>query len=105
MTVYARNMRQDATYFPPAGQDGFGDLSFGAGVSVKCRWQNKADLFRDQQGREVMSSAIVYVAQEVAIGGRLGLGTVANPADALEVRNVVESPDLRNEKTLVKAWL
>ena len=105
MAVYTRNMRQDATYFPPAGQNGFGDLSFGAGVPVKCRWQNKTDLFRDQQGREVMSSAVVYVAQEVAIGGRLGLGTVASADDALEIRNVGESPDLRNQFTLVKAWL
>ena len=105
MAVYTRNMRQDATYFPPAGQNGFGDLSFGAGVVVKCRWQNKADLFRDQQGREVTSSAVVYVAQEVAIGGRLGLGTVASAVDALEIRNVGESPDLRNGARLVKVWL
>lgn len=105
MAIYSRNMRQDATYFPPAGQDGFGNLSFGAAVAVKCRWQNKADLFRDQQGREVMSSAVVYVAQQVAVGGRLGLGTVASADDALEIRNVGESPDLRNDATLVKAWL
>lgn len=105
MAAYSRNMSQDATYFPPAGQNGFGDLSFGAAVPVKCRWQDKADLFRDQQGREVMSSAVVYVAQGVTVGGRLGLGVVVSADDALEIRNVGGSPDLRNGNTLVKAWL
>jgi hypothetical protein len=102
--IYARNMTQDATYYPPAGQNEYGDLSFGAGVAVKVRWQDKADLFRDAQGREVMSSAVVYVAQEVEIGGKLGLGSAA-VGDTLEIRNVGESPDLKGGKALVKAWL
>lgn len=105
MAIYARNMTQDATYFPPAGQNFAGDLSYGPAVAVKVRWQNKVDLFRDQQGREVVSSAVVYVAQAVEIGGKLGLGVLVSPSDALEIRNVGESPGLRNEKTLVKAWL
>ncbi len=105
MAFYTRNMTQDATYFPPAGQDAFGNLAFGSGVAVKCRWQDKADLFRDAEGREVMSSAIVYVAQAVTIGGRLGLGTVASASDAKEIRNAGESPSLDGRQTLVKAWL
>lgn len=105
MPIYTRNMTQDATYFPPDGQNFAGDLSYGAPVAVKVRWQDKADLFRDQQGREVVSSAVVYVAQAVEIGGKLGLGVMADPADAREIRNVGESPGLRDQKTLVKAWL
>lgn len=98
-------MTQDATYFPPLGQNGFGDLSFGPAVAIKCRWQNKADLFRDQQGREVMSSAIVYVDTQIEVGGRLYLGATAEASDGLEIRNVGESPSLRGNQTLVKAWL
>ena len=105
MAYYARNMTQDATYFPPDGQNAFGDLAFGGPVAVKVRWQNKADLFRDAQGREVMSSAIVYVDQPVTVGGRLGLGVLTDASDAREIRNAGESPSLRGDVILVKAWL
>lgn len=105
MAVYTRNMRQAATYFPPDGQNGFGDLAFGAAVAVLCRWQDKADLFRDTQGREVTSSAVVYVSQAVEVGGKLGLGTMTDAEDAKEIRQVGASPDLRNSATLVKVWL
>ena len=105
MAYYTRNMTQDATYFPPDGQSAFGDLAFGSPVAVKVRWQNKADLFRDAQGREVMSSAIVYVDQPVTVGGRLGLGTLTDANEAREIRNAGESPSLRGDTTLVKAWL
>lgn len=103
--VYSRNMTQIATYFPPAGQDGFGDLSYGSAEAVTVRWQNKADLFRDQQGREVVSSAVVYVDREVQIGGKLGLGAITDPTKAREIRNAGESPSLDGRTKLVKAWL
>lgn len=103
--IYTRNLRQDATYFPSEGTNGFGDPLFGDPVAVKVRWQDKAELFRDTQAREVVSSAIVYVSQEVEVGGRLGLGTLTDPNDAREIRQRGTSPDLRNDKVLVKAWL
>jgi hypothetical protein len=105
MAYYARNMTQDATYFPPDSQNAFGDLAFGSPVAVKVRWQNKADLFRDATGREVMSSAIVYVDRDVVIGGRLGLGTLTDANEAREIRNAGKSPSLRGDVQLVKAWL
>jgi len=105
MPFYTRSMTQDATYFPPNGQNAFGDLSFGAAVAVKVRWQDKADLFRDAQGREVVSSAVVYVDRLVAVGGRLGLGTLSSATTAREIRNVGQSPALHGDTTLVKAWL
>lgn len=94
--TYTHNMPQTATYQPPVGQNGFGDPQFGAAVDVLCRWQDKADLFRDAQGREVVSSAVVYVAQVVEVGGLL---------DGREIRNVALSPSLDGVTQLVKAWL
>ena len=102
--IYARNMTQAATYYPPTGQDGFGNLSFGPGEAVKVRWQDKADLFRDAQGREVVSSAIVYVDQDCAIGGKIGLGS-ASLNEAREIRNVGRTPGLKGQRTLIKLWL
>lgn len=105
MAIYSRNMMQNATYFPPDGQTAFGEVQYGAAQSVLVRWQDKTDLFRDDEGRERVSSAVVYVDQEVAIGGRLGLGTMTDAADAKEIRNVGKTPSLRGDKDLVKAWL
>lgn len=102
--VYSRNMTQAATYYPPAGQNGFGDVSFGGGQSVMTRWQDKAELFRDEQGREVMSSAVVYVNQRCAIGGKIGKDSAAVD-DAREIRQVGISPSLRGDTELVKLWL
>jgi len=99
-----RDMKQAATYYPPNGTNAFGDPQFLAGVSVMVRWEDKSVLFRDAQGREATSSAVVYVAQEVEIAGRLGLGSAALD-DAREIRQVHISPSLRNDERLVQAML
>lgn len=102
--IYTRNMTQAATYYPPTGQDAFGQVSYGAGQDVLVRWQDKADLFRDAQGREVVSSAVVYVNQDCAIGGKIGLGSAA-VTQAREIRNVGRTPSLGGRQELIKLWL
>lgn len=104
MAIYTRNMKQDATYYPPLGQDGFGDLSWGPGVAIKCRWQDKAELFRDTQAREVVSSAIVYPSYDCKVGGKIGLGA-ATVDEAVEIRQRGSSPSLRADQELIKLWL
>lgn len=100
MTLYSDHMTQTASYAAPDGQNGFGDPQFLAAVDVACRWQDKADLFRDSQGREVVSSAVVYVASEVEVGGTLDIGDGPR-----EIRNIGKSPSLDGAETLVKVWL
>lgn len=104
MAIYSRNMTQPATYFPPAGQNGFGDLAYGAAQSVMVRWQDKAELFRDTEAREVMSSAVVYVDQDCEIGGKIGLGS-ATVTEAREIRQLGRTPSLKGDDELVKLWL
>ncbi|MCE8418555.1 hypothetical protein [Rhodovulum sulfidophilum] len=105
MAVYTRGLTQAATYFPPAGVNGFGDPQHGAPVAVVCRWQDKAVLFRDEQGREVTSEAVVYVSQAVEVGGRIGLGALTDPAKAREIRQAGSSPSLRGGTEIITAWL
>lgn len=102
--AYSRNMTQVATYYPPAGQNGFGDVLFGAGQSVMTRWQDRAELFRDERGREVMSSAVVYVDQRCEIGGKIGKSS-ATVTEAREIRQVGITPSLKGRTELVKLWL
>ena len=107
MTAYTQNMTQDATYWPLSANDGFGGGSYGAAVAIKCRWQNAQKLFRDAQGREAVSEAIVYVDRELDNGGKLKLGTVTGspPSDAIEIRAKGSSPSLDGTVTLHKVWL
>lgn len=65
MTAYTRNMKQDATYWAPGPNDGFGGQLMLSPILIKCRWQDQAVLFRDTSGREVTSSAVVYVDRDL----------------------------------------
>ncbi len=110
MPAYTRNMIQRATYWPKTGVDAFGLPTFGAPVSLMCRWQDKAELVRTPEGREVVSASVVYPAQALVVGGWLALGTHVETdpravAEASEIISVGSSPDLAGTTTLYKAWL
>ena len=114
-TPYTGSMTQEATYWPPGTPDGFGGLDFTASVPVlvMCRWQNDAVLFRDAQGREITSSAVVYPDRELALRGFIalgdltssGAGTPSEAAGAFEVRQVAASPSLAGDEILHKVFL
>lgn len=108
MNPYTRNMRQDATFWPPGSNDGFGGVAHGLPVAIKCRWQDQQALARDAEGNEFTSSAIVYTDRALAAEGYLALGTFADddPVEsAREIRQVGSSPNLRQTTELHKAWL
>lgn len=105
------HMHQAATYWPPAGNDGYGLVGFGAPVLIACRWQDTQKMFRDAQGRDVMSEAVVYPDQRVEVGGYLALEdqtATASPRDvgaAREIRQAGVSPSLDDDTELVKVYL
>lgn len=111
MISFARYMPQTLTYWAPGAADGFGGVAYAAPVLVSCRWQDVAELFRDAQGREVMSAAIVYPAIPLALRGYTALSdhtAFASPrqvAGAREIRQTGFSTDLDNTESLNKLWL
>lgn len=111
MTPFIRNMNQSATYWPRGSTpDGFGNLNFSPPLSIKVRWQDKNELFRDEQGNEAMSSAVIYADRDLSIGGYLYLGesAVADPrtvTGAREIRQRGVSPSLNQPVALHKFWL
>lgn len=115
MAAFTDYMEQTATYWAPGVPDGYGKLDFTAvtPVTITCRWQNVAQLFRDNNGREQISNAIVYTDQLVAVRGYLGLGDIAETGEtdprnidgAIEIRQIGDSPDIDNNEVLYKAWL
>ena len=75
VTWTTQNLKQDATYWAVSGVDNFGDPSFASPVGIKCKWEDRTELFIDPDGREQRSRSVVYVDTDVVIGGYLFLGT------------------------------
>lgn len=72
---YVNLLTETVTYWPPATNDGTGDLTFGASSQLLVRWQNINDNFQDIDGEEFISDAIVYATQEFEHNGWLYYGT------------------------------
>lgn len=110
-----RLLVQTATYWPPAsgGANLFGAQPFGAPVAMDCRWEQKAELFMDKNGKEVVSRAKVFFAapNQPELGGYLFEGDATGEADprtvvgAYEIRSVGRIPDLRNLQALVTVYI
>ncbi len=96
----ANRYKEDITHWTVTS-DGFGGFTYSTPVALKGRWQQKAVLFRNPEGVEEVSNAIVYISADVATQDYLFLGTsvVADPtslADTWQVRQFHKTPDLRN---------
>lgn len=119
MIAYTRNMTDAATYWRAGSPSGFGDLDMSAVAPavIACSWQDRQQLFRDSQAREVMSQAIVYADRKLDIGGYIAFGDLSADFDsngfldpkrvegAREIRQVSNSPSLRGALNLTKVYL
>ena len=118
--VRTSDMVQLATYWPAGSNNGFGKLSFDAVEPelIYCRWQDVSKMFRDAQGRDTVSEAVVYVDQAVVIGGWIALGDhigtgagtagdvdPRSVAGAREIRQIAVSPSLANDEELWKVYV
>ena len=103
-------MPQDLTYWAFAGVDAYSQSTFSAPVTVKCRWQDKQELFRNAQGQERVSSAIIYPVQALGVKGfvKLGIDATVSPlgvSGAHEIQSAGTSPNLNSSLTLNKVWV
>lgn len=110
MSQQSRHLKQKATHWV-ATADGFGGFTFGSPTDLNCRWEKRNETFRDSQGEEVTSNALVYLSADVAIGDYLfeGESTAADPTtlgeDARRVRQFNKITDLRNIESQRLAYL
>lgn len=105
-----RRMKQVATYWPPLAPDRYGVVALGPPEPVMVRWEDKAEVFIDNEARELTSSAVVYPVRPLARQGYLFLGESAEAdprglADAKEIRQTAASPNLRQTVVINKVWL
>lgn len=100
MSYITRNLKQDATYWAPGGNDGFGGTIYGAPTPLKVRWEDKTTLFVDVDGKEARARARIYVKNtDVVTAGYIFLGTSTSTAPesvagAFEIRDYRKTPNL-----------
>lgn len=111
MTLDTRHLREDVTHWPISGSDGYGGFTFNSPVKLKGRWEEKAVLFLSANNEEQVSEAVVFVDTEVAAGDYLGRGDLtatSDPttiADTRRIRQYQRTTDLRNLRSIRKAYL
>ena len=110
MTFINELLKQTVTYWAPSSMSGWGGETFASPVAIDGRWEDKQELFIDSKGQEVRSNAVVYVDQDVDLGGFLYLGTstASDPTTvdgAREIRAFQKSPNIKATEFIHKAWL
>ena len=94
-----------------ATPDGLGGFTYSTTVTMRGRWEDRNVQFREPNGNEVTSTAIVYTESDVGVGDYLVLGDyigVADPttlATSARVQQFNSIPDLRNLQNQRKAFM
>ena len=101
---------QTATYWGAPVPTGFGGTTFDVPKTLPVRWEEKGEEFIDDDGQERLSRAVVFLEDDVQVGGYLLLGTsiVVDPTtvDGAEpIQRFSKMPDIRAANYLRKAWL
>lgn len=102
MTIYARNLTQFATLYARTGVNSYGEPSYSAGTTIRCRWQDVAQNLIDAQGQDFVSRSVIYVGSQAKAGDRIAYGSGASFADAHEIKVVNTSPSLDGRESLIK---
>jgi hypothetical protein len=115
-------LKQKAVYWPPQSSESSGDDfdDFGQPlvsldpIEIDCRWEDVSQEFIAANGTNQVSRALVYVGQDVTVGGILMLGELVDIIDPVniktnpntwEIKRFDKLPNLKNTKYLRTAYL
>lgn len=107
MSFTKRNLKQVITIFSVTGVDVYGTPTYSPRAS-KGRWEDSQVKFVDDLGIESLSTAVVFLIEDVELGNYLLLGASTSttlPAAAREVKSFSKIPDIRFKTFLRKAIL
>ena len=103
-SISSSSLHQKAILWTANGYDDDGEHKVSAAVEVDVRWEEGRQETIDPQGNTIAIDAIVYINQEVAIGGVMWLGELADvpdtPTNLKEVVSYTQIPDIKNRNTL-----
>jgi hypothetical protein len=129
-----RVLKQKALYWGTPQSDGYGGFTFALPIVVEVRWEDRVENYIDASGETKVSQAIVYLLQDVVVGGYFCLLTseeatsfwelseqgtqpltasdaaqYVDPQDsaviAYRVMRFGKIPDIKANKFLRKVWL
>ena len=97
--------KDTAVYWANPAISGDGSFSFDDPVEISCLWTEKIELIQDNQGKEVVSKAGIWVTQDLANNGMLFHGELtdlstaekADPRkrkDAYEIKLFLKKPSI-----------
>ena len=115
-TFWNKTLNQTIVYWGTPVSDGWGKYTFADAVEIDGRWIDKTELFMGTNGKEVISSAVVLLGQDVDEEGYLYLGDLDDLDSAEEddpmtvngaykIEKFMKCPDIRGSDSLRKAWL
>lgn len=109
-----RKLNDNAVYWAPNGNDGYGTITYANPVEIDCFWVEDFKSILTKDKREIVSDAQVYVNQELAQHGILYHGTldeillsdsaVPEPRDVqetYEIQMTQRFPSLRKKNDFV----
>lgn len=116
MSLITRMRRQVCSYWAAPSYSSAGAITYAQPIDLKCRWEDTQIKYTTAQGEEKISRSVVYVGQDLDLGGWLALGTVAalsteqknNPAlvdGAGRIQNFSKVPNMKAKEFLRKATL
>lgn len=119
MSYITKNLKQAVVYWGNPTPTGVG-YSYDDAVELNARWEDRQEVFTDVDGKERVSQAIVYVDQDVVVGGYLYLGDLDDLGDSSSgldisdpqavsptypIRAFSKIPNLRATEYERKVWL
>lgn len=104
------NLRDTITYWAPTGESVEGKTTWASPIQYKARYEEKTEIVKDAQGKDVNSKARVYLEDNVALGGYIfnGKSKETNPttvSGAYEIISKGRTSDLRRMRTLTMVML
>jgi len=73
-----RTYTQDAVYWGPVTEDGYGAKVYATPIQIKCRWEERDQTLTNPKGAIIGSRARVFVLQDVEEEGFLFQGKLAD---------------------------
>lgn len=116
MSFLTDNLLQTVVYWGSPTPDGYGSFTFDESVELSVRWEDRGELFIDNAGQEVKSFAVVFVGQDVVVGGWFFLGEISdidsgltdtpqNVPNARQIRGFRKTPNIDASLFERKVWL
>lgn len=112
MSWLTENLTQTIVYWGNPTPDGYGGFTFDTAVELSARWEERSELFINESGQEARSSAVVFLADDVELGGFLFLGELSDldsawsvPDEAKQIRGFRKVPNIEANLFERKAWL